>query len=215
MGILKRIFESDSTRKLRVERELKENKEKVKKIATESLDSKGRAELEVITPNHGRYIIEISRDDFDNHMKLEFKSTGNYNSNKVMTFEDSGYCPVGLGILYEENETFFMVDAYQKFMKLKKGEKFSLLLSTKEVIEFEFDKDGYRIDKDQDGVIYENKIKVDDDFLNKVCENELVKWRYISHSADKKTGQLEDGQKARFKEAVQIFKQVYSDFIHR
>ncbi len=106
------------------------------------------------------------------------KQVASYVKDKLTTWADEDFCPLDIGFRFENGEHRLAVETYQKVLKIREGDKLSFLFEDGEIIEFEIPENGYKIDKDEEGVVIESKFPVREDHLKKFEDVHLKKWRY-------------------------------------
>ena len=104
------------------------------------------------------------------------------------------------------------IETYQKALKIKKGDKISFLFEDGEIIEFEIPENGYKIEKDDEGVIIESKFSIGENHLKKFEDVHLKKWRYTPIDESRlRTGTI----KQEIKEDIGEMTSAYLSLIER
>ena len=142
------------------------------------LDNEGKVELRLDVPSQKGYNAIIRKDEFNGDFSIKFIQVANYIKDKLMTWADEDICSLDIGFRYENNEHLIAIETYQKTLKIKKGDTLSFLFDDREIIEFEIPENGYRIDKDDEGVLIESKFSVKKGQLEKFENISVKKWRY-------------------------------------
>ena len=161
----------------------KKAEEEARKVAESQkiqsvLDNKGNVELRLDVPSKKEYVAVIRKDEFNGDFSIKFKQVASYVKDKLITWADGDFCPLNLGFRFENKEHLMAVETYQKTLKIKKGDKVSFLFEDGEIIEFEIPEKGYKVDKDDEGVIIESKFSISKNRLEKFDNVLLKKWRY-------------------------------------
>ena len=142
------------------------------------LDNKGSVELRLDVPSKKEYLAIIQKDEFNGDLSIKFKQVASYVNDKLITWADGDFCPLDIGFRFENKEHLMAIETYQKILKMKKGDKLSFLFDDGEIVEFEIPEKGYKVNKDEDGVIIESKFSISQSQLEKFDNFLLKKWRY-------------------------------------
>jgi hypothetical protein len=177
-SIFQKLFGSSEERAAKEEEERLIHQAEEKKKIQELLEEKGSVELRLQFSSRKGYVALIHRDEFTADITIKFKQVASYVNDKLMTWADDGFCPFYIGFRFERGENYLTIAVYQKEIRIKEGDKFSLLLANGEVANYKIVEKGYRIDKDTDGVIIESRIPISMEDVQKLCEFEVQKWRY-------------------------------------
>lgn len=177
-SFLNKIFGSKEERLAK-----KKAEEEARKIAESQkvesiLDNKGIIELRLEVPSKKGYVAVIRKDEFNGDLSIKFKQVASLSKDKLITWGDGDFCPLDLGFRFENKKHLMAIETYQKILKLKKGDKLSFLFDDGEIIEFIIPEKGYKIDKDDEGVIIESKFSLRVSQLEKFDKVLLKKWRY-------------------------------------
>jgi len=177
MKILEKIFGWSRTNRSKSELQSEDCGISVKKISN---NPDGITVVDFKVPSKKTFKIIIYDDEFNGDKIVEFKEVASRIYNKLMTSGDSYdliYLDFGFKNINGQDKIFF--STYQKTIKFKKGDKIAFLFQDKEVKEFELVENGYRINKDFEGVIIESYALINKSILEKFSTIRTEKWRFI------------------------------------
>ena len=96
--------------------------------------------------------------------------------------------------------------SYQKELKIFKEDKFSLLFENKGIVDFIISRNGYKVDKDSDGVIIETISEIELKIVDLLVSDSIKKWRYLSQKDNSTiSGSLNTNEKRNIKELAKMF----------
>ncbi|SDS14069.1 hypothetical protein SAMN04487764_1544 [Gillisia sp. Hel1_33_143] len=162
----------------------------------------------------GHTMIELLEDKFDKIKILRFVFTSGYGLDKYMLFTKKSEA-FFIGFRAEGDQIFLIISTYQKEIKLSKDDSLKVLFTNDELSEFRLDKNGYKSDKDEGGVIIESVISIDEEILRRFVENDIQQMRLqtkdgINHNIDVALDKAE-----RFCEAVFAFHYSLKNFYQK
>lgn len=185
------------------------------KIYVRSLCEKpdGETIIDFKVPSKKLYKLSINIDEFTRAKIIEFRQVASYNLNKLLTWGDSDdFVQLNFGFRNNNGQDIIMFSTYQKTVKLKKGDKIAFLFQDKEVKEFELVENGYRIDKDSEGVIIESYLPINKDIIEKFSNVIAEKWRLIPcDDRRQETGTLGAELQNDILEMTKIYKFVFEN----
>lgn len=174
--LFNKLFGEEAKAKRQAKKEAKKLAEKQKVLSL--LKKDGNVVLSLDLPSKKLYSAEVIKDEFNGDLSIKFVEVSSYGGDKIMTFADGDFCPIDIGFRFQQNQHYMAIACYQKILKFKKGDKFSFLFTNGEIIDFEISEKGYRLKKDHEGVVIENKIPITNDTIVLFEENDIDKWRY-------------------------------------
>jgi hypothetical protein len=151
-------------------------------ISIHGIDRKSSGEviIDFNVPSKKMFFISIETDSFTNERTIKFKAVASLLMDKLMTWGDGGdFIQLNIGFRNLNGNDFITFSTYQKTLKFKKGDKIAFLFKDQIVIEFELLEQGYRIEKDNSGVIIESFASISFQDLEKFRTINTVKWRHI------------------------------------
>ena len=128
------------------------------------------------------YEVEMEKDDFSGE-KL-FRTTRIQGLPKVWLYSKYGSLFM-LGTTYEKGRHFFAFSTYQKEIKMRQGDKVSLMFEDNSIFGFELPQKGERVDKDSEGVIIEVKVEIERSHLESLATASFIRWKYLNVKDDK------------------------------
>ena len=121
--------------------------------------------------------VEIIKDDFTNLIITQPYYIHSRKSDKILLF--SKYNTVfNIGLRTKKEQDFLTMEAYQKEIKFSIGDKLNILFENGEIVELEISKNGKRISKDSDGVIFESEIHINSDLVEQMKETAIKKIKF-------------------------------------
>lgn len=137
-------------------------------------------------PDHSR--IDLIEDKFEKTKILRFYCTGPYGLDKYMVFTEKADSFL-IGFRVQESRILLIISTYQKEIKLSKDDSIRVLFDDEEVVDLKLEKNGYKHDKDEDGVITESFATIDEDTLKRFVEHDIQKIRLqtkdgLNHNID-------------------------------
>ena len=213
-SLYSKIFGSKEERiaKKKAEEEAKKlaESQKIKAI----LDSQGNVELRLDVPSKKEYLAIIQKDEFNGDFSIKFKQVASYVKDKLITWADGDFCQLDIGFRFENKEHLMVIETYQKTLKIKKGDKLLFLFDDGEIIEFEIPKKGYKVDKDDEGVIIESKFSISQSQLEKFDNVLLKKWRYTPIDGSRlRTGTIKPEVKNDIGEMTSAYRSLAERFL--
>jgi len=127
-------------------------------VGISRINHKSPSETEVYfkVPSKKKYCLSTGVDEFTRKRFIKFLQVANYNCSKLFVFSDSGSIMLNIGFVKEDTKDLISFSTYQKSLKFRKTDKVAFLFEDDEIREFELKTDGYRIDKEPDGIIIES-----------------------------------------------------------
>ncbi len=184
--------------------------QKIKSI----LDNQGNVELRLNVPSKKEYLAIIKKDEFNGDFSIKFKQVASYVKDKLITWADGDFCPLDMGFRFENKEHLLAIETYQKTLKIQKGDKLSFLFEDGEILEFEIIEKGYKVDKDDEGVIIESKFPIDEKQLEKFDNFHLKKWRYTPIDGSRlRTGTIKEEVKNDIGEMTSAYLSLVERFL--
>lgn len=175
MSLLKKIFGRTNT--VAAETKPNGNAIAIKGIFKKRVDE---IEIDFNVPSKKLYCISVITDSFTKEKKVKFIQVASYALDKLLTWADgSDFIQLNIGFRNNDGHDLIVFSTYQKTLKFKKGDKIAFLFQNQEIREFELLENGYRIDKDNEGVIIESFANISQDDLDKFRNIRLDKWRHI------------------------------------
>ncbi|TQI71774.1 hypothetical protein JM79_2722 [Gramella sp. Hel_I_59] len=126
--------------------------------------------------------LELVEDKFEKTKILRFSTFAYYGLDKFMMFTDKSDSFL-IGFRAEADKILLVISTYQKQIKLSKGDTVKVLFDDSEVLDFQLDKNGYKFDKDDGGVMVESYSEINEETLK----------RFVEHDIDKIRLQTKDG----------------------
>lgn len=130
------------------------------------------------------FTLEIIEDEFTGKKTLKPHNIHSMRNDKVMMFSDF-VSVFYMGLLSEIDKHYITFAAYRKEIKFNKGDKISLLFENEEIWDISLSEKGYRIDKDNEGVIYEAKEQIPIESIETLTKTKLIKWRYFDSKTER------------------------------
>lgn len=162
-------------------------------LSIKSINKKSKNEIEFsfIFYNKKEYILLVIIDEFTGEKTIKFTYLSGYMYDKVLSFaEGYDFIRISYGIRNINGIDLIYFDTYQKTVKFKKGDIITFLFIDDFKIDFELLENGYRIDKDSDGVVIESRANISKETLEKFKTTNVVKWRYVPNIGKPITGTL-------------------------
>ena len=213
-SLLKKIFGSKKgdleTKRSNKKKEVKDETKKIQSL----FEKTGIVELRCNVPSKKDYIAVIKKDEFNGHLSIRFKQVANYLKDKLITWAEGDFCPLDMGFRLEENQHFLIIETYQKTLKIKKNDSLAFLFEQGEIIEFTISEKGYKIDKDDEGVLIESKIPIELSHIRAFDEHHINKWRYTPEDGSRKrTGIFSQELKKDFGEMASAYFKIIDQFL--
>lgn len=180
-------------------------------ISLKSIDKiqKNKIEFSFILSNDRQYVLFLQIDDFTGEKTIKFSYMASYIYDKICCFADElDFLRIGYGIRSLDFKDLIYFDTYQKTVKFKKGDTITFLFDDEFKIDFELIENGYRIDKDSDGVVIESYSEISKETIYKFKTTEVIKWRYNPKVGKPIVGTIGKDMRVR---TMEMFK-VYSYF---
>lgn len=123
--------------------------------------------------------IELIKDDFTKEITKQPFYIHSRKSDKILLVsKHSTVFMIGLRTVNEVD--YLTLGAYQKEIKFLEKDRFSFQLDDNSMWEFEIKGKGVRKEKDSEGILFESKIEITIDQLNKLQEKSIIKWKYLN-----------------------------------
>ncbi len=130
------------------------------------------------------FAVEVLTDEFENSIIIQPKSISSMNTDKIWLDTDD-YTDFRIGLRTINAKNYLTISAYQKHMKLNIGDKLSFLFNDDSKCEVLLEEKGYRFEKESDGIILETKIEIDIDFIKRLKDSKITKWRFYDEKNKK------------------------------
>ena len=178
------------------------------------LNTTGSIELRCEVPSKKGFVAKLSKDEFTSEFSIVFVQVASYMHNKLITWADGDdFCRLDFGLSYIGGEHLMAIETYQKSLKFKTGDKLSLLFNDSSLVEFEIVENGYRVDKDEEGVLIETKFPIGTENLNKLEKEGVKKWRYTPKvGKSTKTGTITPEVKGDIKDLTTCFNELIENY---
>lgn len=157
-------------------------------------------------PGYERDIFCLNKieDEFTKDIIIKPHCIHSYNGDKVEMY--SQYNTIfQIGLMSNNTTSYITFGAYQKEIKFNINDRVSVLFDDNEILEFNISEKGYRVGKDNDGVIIEAKTSITFEQIEKMAKSEMKKWRYVDEKNGKSyTNYVELSQKQRIIEMCKM-----------
>jgi len=170
-------------------------------------------DIEVIVPSWNSYLVSIIRDAFTNENTIKFRAISAYISDKVSTYGDGDlFTSLDFGFRNINGDSFIFFSTHQKSIKFKKGDSIIFLFKNEDKVDFKLIENGYRVDKDNEGIIIESFTHISQEFIEKFRDIECLKWKYVSINGSKPvTGSLGNEKQKYAMEMALVFIHILAD----
>ncbi len=161
------------------------------------------------------FSIRLMEDEFTKNKMIKPHGIHSYMADKVQIYSQNDTV-FQIGLFSDKISHFIAFGAYQKTIKFNLKDTVSLLFDDNDVWEFEISEKGYRVDKDNDGVIFETKTAITQMQLEKLSIVSIKKWRYVDEKSGKiYSGHINTSQKQRINEMSVMQLLGVSEFLNK
>lgn len=94
------------------------------------------------------------------------------------------YTDFFIGFIGKKGKPFLSIGAYQKDIKFRKGDEFSVILLDGEKMTFSIEGNPQKIDKYDNKNVLRYLVELDDEVFKKIIEHPIRKWRYYDVKED-------------------------------
>jgi hypothetical protein len=177
--------------------------------------SQFQTDIELISTSRKSYVVSIIKDGFTDEKIIKFRQISAYIYDKILTYGDGDdFITMHFGLRNVNGKNFMYFETHQKTIKFKKNDSIMFLFENEEKIEFKLLENGYRNDRDNEGIIIESFSEISDEFIVKFKELNCLKWRYISNTNGKKaTGTIPKDNQNLTREMAAVFTYVLENNI--
>ena len=204
MSLINRFFKKKNAKE---KIEISDKTKKEISIADKQKLEDGRTLIHFNFPDYQNdsFCLEYSFDEFTNIKTIKPFAIHSYMDDKISLYSDNN-TNFRIGLLYKENKMHLTLGSYQKELKIFKEDKFSLLFENKGIVDFIISRNGYKVDKDSDGVIIETISEIELKIVDLLVSDSIKKWRYLSQKDNSTiSGSLNTNEKRNIKELAKMF----------